>query len=81
MLAGTCNRLRSAVMWEYMFLFYDKSNAVWTYFGRDYGRSIEDALNAVGEDGWELLAIEPATRSPDGSVIDSGQFYFKRPKN
>ncbi len=37
---------------------------------------IEQALNALGREGWELIAVDPATFSPNGNR--NGNYIFKR---
>jgi hypothetical protein len=39
-------------------------------------RSFADGMNKLGADGWELVAVAPASQIPNAHTV----YYFKRPK-
>ncbi|HVS37770.1 MAG TPA: secretin N-terminal domain-containing protein [Gemmataceae bacterium] len=44
----------------------------------DLGKGDQNAgLNVLGDEGWELVAVEPSV--PGGRVLKESSFYFKRP--
>jgi hypothetical protein len=46
------------------------------------GNSVAAGLNKLGEEGWELVAVEPGYTAPPGAGGGTAaQFYFKRPKD
>jgi hypothetical protein len=45
---------------------------------RELGKKdLEAGLNKLGDEGWELVAIDPATKA---IKVTSAEYYFKRPK-
>jgi len=48
----------------------------WNYEGFE-GMSRHQVMNALGEEGWELVAVE-STHRPSGG--DDFSLYFKRPR-
>jgi len=67
-------------MWEYTIL--RESDQGW-YSSATAGnpqRDLEDALNALGRDDWELVVLEPGNmqRFRSGVAIQSAQLLFKR---
>ena len=70
-------RVPKVQQWEYRALRLADTR---TSGGRDRGlrgrkSSSQDALNTLGADGWELVAVREGAPSVDEPV-----FYFKRPK-
>jgi RNA polymerase sigma factor (sigma-70 family) len=71
---------KARVRWEYRALSHDQIKAFdFTKRGID---SVEDGLNVLGEEGWELVAIEPAERNPQaaGGWSRPALYVFKRQK-
>ena len=68
--------------WEYLHVTYQHGQAPqyqgWNVSGRIVqefsGLSAEGLLNALGEDGWELVSVFADNVYPDPA------FYLKRPK-
>ncbi len=59
--------------WEYKYLGYLRILAA----AKGHGDTFEDGLNALGAEGWELVAIE--SRAKDGTTTgQSSVYYFKR---
>lgn len=57
------------------FTFFTNSDGAWSYRDVEYDK-LYDILNAFGEDGWELVAIE--TKASPGYINSPFAFYFKR---
>jgi RNA polymerase sigma factor (sigma-70 family) len=70
---------RGKTRWEYKALSHDEIKAL--EFNRRGTDTAEGGLNMLGDEGWELVAIEPPMRSPLGPFADKPALYvFKRPK-
>lgn len=78
-----CAYRRSVVQsqaWEYR--TYYRERRLHDGAAEDWGESVEDALPALGAEGWELVAIVP--RSSEGKLVHAGVttdelWVFKRP--
>jgi hypothetical protein len=71
-------------MWEYLTLYAKREDSNESYVIENY-RDTHDrvpeqmALDLLGDEGWELIAVVPAyTPSTSGRIHH--QLYFKRPK-
>ena len=71
-------------MWEYLTLYAKRDDSTEAYYIENY-RDTHDrvpeptALDMLGDDGWELIAVVPAyTTSTSGRI--NHQLYFKRPR-
>jgi hypothetical protein len=60
--------VRPSVKWEYKVIHANRS--------RDLDK-LEEVLNKLGDDGWELVAIEAGHIPPP---VTPGRYVFKRPK-
>lgn len=61
--------------WEYRVASKDELAALGS-------KNVAAGLNKLGEEGWELVAIEPGFAAPPGAVGSAPpQYYFKRPKD
>jgi hypothetical protein len=65
--------------WEYKALSHDEIKAL--EFKRRGTDTAEGGLNMLGDEGWELVAIEPPVRGPASPFGDRPALYvFKRQK-
>ncbi|HKP36685.1 MAG TPA: DUF4177 domain-containing protein [Pyrinomonadaceae bacterium] len=67
--------------WEYMWIYVtnEKGQRVYVANGeRLHAQAYHEALNAVGKDGWELVAVIPPPTLP-GAMQSFAQFCLKRP--
>ena len=71
-------------MWEYLTLYAKRDDGSESFYIENY-RDTRDrvpeqmALDLLGDEGWELIAVVPAyTASTYGRI--NHQLYFKRPK-
>ena len=67
--------------WEYMWIYVDDSGGKQVYVAngeRLPAHSYAEALNAVGKDGWELVAVIPPMVLPTATHTFA-QFCLKRP--
>jgi RNA polymerase sigma factor (sigma-70 family) len=65
--------------WEYKALSHDEIKAL--EFNRRGTDTTDGGLNMLGDEGWELVAIEPPVRGPVSPIGDRPALYvFKRPK-
>jgi len=57
-----------------------KGELKWEYYTYEASTSgpSEKVLNELGNDGWELVAIDP--KSPISGTLQSPRYVFKRPK-
>lgn len=63
--------------WEYKHLGWLQVYSVAKQQGKE--ESIENGLNALGEEGWELVTVVLASKAGT-SVGGTGDFFFKRRK-
>ena len=79
--AFSITEVRTMQQWEYMWIYVDevKGNQVYVANGVHLqAQTYPEALNEVGKDGWELVAILPPTSIP--SLIRAyPQCCLKRP--
>jgi RNA polymerase sigma factor (sigma-70 family) len=65
--------------WEYKALSHDEIKAI--EFKKRGMDSVEGGLNMLGDEGWDLVAIEPPVRGPASPFGDRPSLYvFKRQK-
>ena len=67
--------------WEYMWIYVDDASGKPVYIAngeRLPAQTYAEALNIVGKEGWELVAVVPpsALRAPTTTFV---QFCLKRP--
>jgi hypothetical protein len=66
-------------LWEYKALSHDEIETL--EFNRRGTRTAEGGLNMLGDEGWELVAIEPPVHDPASATGDRPLLYvFKRQK-
>lgn len=67
-------------MWEYTILREYDQGWYSSVTAGNPKHDLEDALNELGRDGWELVVLEPANmqRFRTGVAIQSAQLVFKR---
>lgn len=51
----------------------------WQVEGRDPEEALANALNRLGEEGWELVAVREFVNLSDGTGASSHSYFFKRP--
>jgi RNA polymerase sigma factor (sigma-70 family) len=67
------------IRWEYKSLSHDEIQAL--EFNKRGMQTADGGLNMLGDEGWELVAIEPPVRGPASPVGDRPALYvFKRAK-
>lgn len=67
--------------WEYMWIYvtHEKGKQVYVANGERLGaETYQEALNAVGREGWELVTVLPPTIVPTPTQ-SFAQFCLKRP--
>ncbi len=67
--------------WEYMWIYVDDAMGKQVYVAngeRLQSQSYQQALNEVGKDGWELVAIVPS-KTLASKMESWPQFCLKRP--
>jgi RNA polymerase sigma factor (sigma-70 family) len=73
------SKAKITTLWEYKRLSHDDINAI--EFNRRGTDTPEGGLNMLGDEGWELVAIDPPVRGNYSPVGDRPAFYvFKRQK-
>jgi RNA polymerase sigma factor (sigma-70 family) len=71
--------VKAKPQWEYKALSYDDIKAL--EFQKRGTDSLEDGLNSLGRDGWDLVAIEPPVPGALPNLLARPALYvFKRPK-
>ena len=63
---GWTNRARTA--WEYKAIYLQQQNQ---------GLTVEGQMNRLGEEGWQLVTVELATRTGGDQ---NGMYFFQRAK-
>ena len=69
--------------WEYMWIYVATEKAKQVYIAngeRLEAQSYQEALNAVGKEGWELVAVVPESVIPTATNAFA-QFCLKRPSS
>ena len=59
--------------WEYRILTREEIHKLGT-------NDLKAGLTKLGEEGWELITLEPEVKAEVGRTGQSAMFYFKRPK-
>jgi hypothetical protein len=66
------------IQWEYKSLTHDKILAI--EFNKQGTNTFDGGLNMLGDEGWELVAIEPAFLPPRNNIERPALYVFKRQK-
>jgi|SRR6516165_6539570 hypothetical protein len=73
---------KARIKWEYKALSYDELKRL--EFDKRGTDTPDYGLNRLGDEGWELVAIEPPIAAPAGPIPYTGGrpalYIFKRPK-
>jgi RNA polymerase sigma factor (sigma-70 family) len=70
---------KARTRWEYKALSHDEIKAL--EFNKRGTDTAEGGLNMLGDEGWELVAIDPPAHYPTGRLADTPALYvFKRQK-
>ncbi len=68
--------------WEYVTISYDWDEEAGKFYWQDTGEYVDDIestkkrLDALGQDGWELVSVVSLPRLGEAEVI---AYYLKRP--
>lgn len=72
--------MTKATKWEYQYEYVQAAIQPGTTYSHHDPDAVRNALNRAGEEGWELVSMEPEWSDPARRLLMGWYVTFKRPR-